>query len=241
MSAKPRQSIGELFSFGGRVPPVVGGLIAGMVLASLLGRLGGLAAWTVLRAEPVFEGEVWRLLTWTFLDGDPLSLLFAALTLYWFGRDLAAAWGARRFVATWVGFGAASGIATVLLSLALPSLAREVWTGPWAVLSGLLVAWGLLFPERQMLLYFALPLSGRGLVWVTVAGTLFFAAFGGLGAYVPHLAAEGLVMLWFRGLSPRGAWQSLRIRLGERRLRRRARHLRVIRKNGKGEPPNWLN
>jgi hypothetical protein len=140
-----------------------------------------------------------------------------------------------------VGFAAASGLAAVLLSLALPPLAGAAWGGPWAVLSGLLVAWGLLFPERQMLLYFALPMSGRGLVWLTVGGTLFFAAFGGLVAYVPHLAAQGLVLLWFRGLSPRGAWQSVRIWLGERRLRRRAKHLRVIRKNGKGEPPRWLS
>jgi membrane associated rhomboid family serine protease len=236
-----RQSIGELLSFGGRVPPAAGVLIAAIVVASLLGRLGGLSAWTALAAGPVVEGEVWRLVTWSFVDNDPLSLLFAALTLYWFGRDLAAAWGTRRFLLSWVGFAAASGLAAVLLALALPSLAGLAWGGPWAVLSGLLVAWGLLFPERQMLLYFALPVSGRGLVWLTVGGTLFFAVFGGLSAYVPHLAAQGLVLLWFRGLSPRGAWQSARIWLGERRLRRRAKHLRVVRKNGKGEPPRWLN
>jgi membrane associated rhomboid family serine protease len=238
--ARPRP-LGDLLSFGGRVPSVIGGLIAGIVVASLLSRLGGLSSWTFLAPGLVLEGELWRLLTWPFVDVDPLSLLFAALTLYWFGRDLAHAWGPRRFLLTWLGFGAASGLATVLLSLAVPSLAAQGYSGPWAVISALLVAWGLLFPERQMLLYMALPLSGRGLVWVTVGGTLFFAAFGGLGAYVPHLAAEGLVFLWFRGLSPRGAWQSLRIRLGERRLRRRAKHLRVIRKNGKGDPPSWVN
>lgn len=237
-----RHTAGDLLTLGGRVPPVLGGLIVALVGASLVAHLTGLAAWTLLAPGLVLEGEIWRLLTWPFVDNDPLGLLFAALTLYWFGRDLAAAWGPRRFLLTWIGFGAASGLATVLLSLVLPPLGAAFYGGPWAVLSAMLVAWGLLFPERQMLFNFVLPVSGRGLVWLTIGGTLFFAAFSrSLAAYVPHLAAEALVFVWFRGLSPRGAWQSLRIWLGERRLRRKARHLKVVKKDGKGEPPRWLN
>jgi membrane associated rhomboid family serine protease len=231
-----------MLSFGGRVPVALGGLIAAIVLASLFGRLLGASGLGILVPALVLDGEVWRLVTWPYFEGDPVSLLFAALTLYWFGRDLAYAWGPRRFLLMWIGFSAASGLAAVALALALPSLGGAGYAGPWAVLSAMLVAWGLLFPERQMLMYFALPMSGRALVWITIGGTLFFAAFSrDFSPYVPHLAAEGLMLLWFRGLSPRGAWQSLRIWLGERRLRRRAKHLRVIKKDGKGGPPRWLN
>jgi membrane associated rhomboid family serine protease len=230
-----------LLTFGGRAPPAVGGLIAALLLASLAGRLTGLGGLAVLVPALVLEGQAWRLVTWPFVDGDPVSLLFGALTLYWFGRDLAWAWGPRRLVTTWIVLGAASGAVPVLLALLFPGLGGAVFAGPWAVLSGLLVAWGLLNPERQILLMLALPVSGRALVWLTLAGTAFFAAFGEVRAYLPHLAAEAAMLLWARGFSPRGAWQSLRIRLGQWRMRRRARKLRLVRKDGKGEPPRWLN
>jgi membrane associated rhomboid family serine protease len=232
-------ALDEVLTLGGRVPPAVGGVVVAIVGVSLLGALTGLGRYLLLQPGLVLEGEVWRLATWTFVSLDPLGILFAGLTLFWFGRDLASAWGPRRFLAVWFGLGAASGLGAILLALAFPRLGG-LWMGPWAVITGLLVAWGTLFPERQMLIWFALPLSGRGLVWITVGATLFFAAFSGLGAYLPELCGEALMLAWLRGLSPRGAWQRFRIWLGARRLRRRAGHLHVA-KGGKNDPPQWLN
>jgi membrane associated rhomboid family serine protease len=230
----------DLLSFGGRVPPVVGGLILALVGVSLVSHLAGFAGALVLLPPAVLEGEVWRLATWTLVEGSPLSLLMAGLMLYWFGRDLAWAWGPRRLLLTWFLLGAAVGVLVTLLALVAPGWAAA-HAGPWAVLSGLVVAWGLLFPERQMLFNFVIPMTGRTLAWATVGLTLFFAAFEGFRAHLPHFAAQALVVLWFRGLSARGAWQSLRIWLGQRRMRRRAAHLRVMGKGGKDDPPRWMN
>ena len=97
------RSIGEMFTFGGRVPPTVGALITAIVVASLLGALGrgyGLIDVAALEPLAVWQGQIWRLVTWVFFETDPLSLLFGGLTLYWFGRDLCFAWGPRRFLAT---------------------------------------------------------------------------------------------------------------------------------------------
>ncbi len=234
-------SVAGLLTFGGRMPPAVGGLVVALVGASLAGRLSGLGGAALLVPDLVLGGQAWRLVTWSFVERDPVSLLFGGLTLYWFGRDLAWAWGARRLVVTWLVLGAAAGAVPVLASLVLPGLGAAAWAGPWAVLSGLLVAWGLLHPDRQILLNFLLPVSGRGLAWLTVGMTVLFAIFGGFAAYLPHLAAEGMMAAWARGLSPRGAWQGFRIRMGQRRMRRRARHLQVVKRGGKDEPPRWLN
>jgi membrane associated rhomboid family serine protease len=235
-----RSSPADWLTFGGRVPAVVGGLIAALVLVSLVATLGGFGSLLVLFGPAVLEGQVWRLVTWTLLEGNPLSLLFAGLTLYWFGRDLAWAWGPRRLLTTWLVLGAAVGALMCGLSQ-LQAGAADLYAGPWPVLSGLVVAWGLLFPERQILFNFLFPMSGRTLAWATVGLTVFFAAFEGLRAHLPHFAAQALVLLWFRGLSVRGAWQSLRIWLGQRRMRRRAAHLRVMGKDRKNDPPRWMN
>jgi len=238
--ARPRP-IGDLLTFGGRAPRAVGGLIAALLGASLVAALSGLELWLVLRPAALVQGEVWRLVTWTFVDRDPLSLAFAALMLFFFGRDLAGAWGERRLVVTFLVLGAASGLASCAPALWFSGLEGVVWAGSWAVISGLVVAWGLLFPERQIVFWFVVPVSGRGLVWLTVGFTVLYGAFRGAARVLPELAAEVLMFLWFRGVSPRGAWQSFRIWLGEQRMRRRARHLKVVRKNGKGDPPRWLN
>jgi len=169
------RSIGDVLTFGGRVPATVGGLISATVVASLLGALGrgyGLVAAAALVPELVWEGQLWRMATWVFFETDPLSLLFGALTLYWFGRDLCFAWGPRRFVATFFGIAAAAATVTCLLArFAWPTLMGAAWTGSWPVISALIIAWAMIFPERQILFMLALPVSGRALLWLTLAAT----------------------------------------------------------------------
>jgi len=234
-------SFRDLLSFGGRAPPAVGGLVAAYLLLSIAGRLGGMAGGLALDPAAVLEGEVWRLATWSLLDAQPLSVIFGGLMIWWFGRDLCAAWGERRFLATWLALSVGAALISVALAGLAPAQLSAVWLGAWPVLSGLTLAWGLLFPERRIVFNFVVPVSGRTLAWLTVGTTAFLALFEGVRAYLPHFAAQGLFWLYFRGLSPRGAWQSFRLWLGQRRQRRRAKHLTVVRKNGKGDPPQWLN
>ncbi len=236
-------SLDDVLSFGGRVPSAVGGLIVALVVLSLLGRVAQLDEWGCLVPAAVLRGQLWRLVTWPFFERDPFSLLFGGLTLYWFGRDLCWAWGPRRFVATFFAITAVAAAATTLLALALPQLqlAHRPYLGAWATLSALIVAWASLFPERQILLMFALPISGRALLWITVGGTLLYAVFYGIAGFVPHLLAQGAMALYLRGVSARGLFQSLKIRSLERRARRRASHLKVVHKNGDGTGGRWLN
>lgn len=243
----PRRSspLEDLLSFGGRVPPAVGGIIAGFVLLSIAGAVTpGLAGFGAFVPAAVLGGQLWRLVTWPFFERDPLSLLFGGLTLFWFGRDLTWAWGPRRFVVTFFSIAALTATVTTLLGLAVPTLLDRAWIGAWPVLSALIIAWAMLFPERQILFMFALPMSGRALAWVTVGGTLLYAVFSGRGGafqYVPHLVAQGIMALYLRGVSPRGLFQTLKIRQLERKARRRASHLKVVHKSGGNEPPRWMN
>jgi membrane associated rhomboid family serine protease len=231
---------GQALTLGGRVPPAVGGLIAATVITSLVAVVGSrnglpLLELCLLSPEAVLRGEVWRLVTWVLLETDPLNLLFGALVLYWFGRDLAGTWGERRFLAAYLGVAAVAGAVTTLLALAWPALRGGAWTGLWPAADGLVVAWALLFPFRQILLFFALPVSGRALLWVTVGGTLLFALFHGVAAFVPHLLAEGAMWLHASGHGP-GRWLR-RIRLPRRRGRGRFEVIHVDRDPDR----KWMN
>ena len=231
---------GNPFAFGGRVPAAVGGLIAATVVVSLVAVVGErngfpLLQLFVLAPRAVWGGEVWRLATWVLVETEPLNLLFGGLVLFWFGRDLVEVWGERRFLATYFGIAAAAGALTCLAALAWPALLTFRFTGFWAAVDAVIVAWALLHPFRQILLFFALPVSGKTLLWITVGGTVLFALFAGVAAFVPHLLAEGVAWVWVSGNGP-GRWLR-RLRLP--RLRRRGR-FEVIRAD-RDPDQNWLN
>lgn len=236
MRRRPSQA-DQLLSFGGNVPPAVGGLIIALLAGSILGAVNrGVAASFALVPGLVMQLQVWRLVTWVFVETDPLSLVFGGLMLYWFGRDLAWAWGPQRFVLTWFGLTIVSAAITTALALFVPGLAIGGWLGAWPILSALVIAWAAIFPDRQILFMFALPIAGSTLLWITLGGTVLYALFGGVARYVPHLVAEGLMLLSLRGNPLRGVWQTFRVREMERRARRRASHLKVVKKNN-----DWMN
>src|SRR5574341_1811328 len=108
------------------------------------------------------------------------ALTFGGLMLWMFGRDLAHSLGERRFLLAFLGLGAGAAAATSLLAVAWPRL-RDIGSGgPWPVIDALVVAWALRFPDRQLLFMFALPVSGRALLWLTVGGTALYAVFAGV-------------------------------------------------------------
>jgi membrane associated rhomboid family serine protease len=233
---------GNPLSFGGRVPAAVGGLIVATVVVSLVAAVGGrsglgLHQFLLLDTGAVWQGEVWRLVTWVLVEDSPLNLLFGGLMLHWFGRDLAEAWGERRFLVTYFAIPAVAGVLAALLALAWPGLGAYRFTGFWVALGALVVAWGLLHPFRQILLFFAVPVSGQALVWVTLGGTVFFALFAlpAVGAFVPHLLAQGIAWVHVSGKGP-GRWLR-RIRLPRRKRRGRFEVIHVDRDPDR----RWLN
>src|SRR5882672_8943214 len=98
-----RQDWLERFSFGGRIPGAIGLTLVVTVASSLLVAFGsrhaeGIFAYAPLVPNEVWRGQVWRLVTWPFIEPAPLSLVFTCLFLFWFGVDLAREWGPRRFL-----------------------------------------------------------------------------------------------------------------------------------------------
>src|SRR5687768_2738460 len=111
---------------GRRLPPVVAALIA-LTMAMTVGaaidrQLGGdLFDRLALVPSEVWAGEVWRLVTWPFVDGGPLSLLFECVILFRFAPDLHERWGRRRFVRFVAAAIAIAGVGTCLVALVLPT------------------------------------------------------------------------------------------------------------------------
>jgi membrane associated rhomboid family serine protease len=150
----------------------------------------------LLVVPEVFRGQVWRLVTWVFYEMSPLALVFNCLTLYWIGSDVARTLGRRAFLVSYFGLAAIAAAVTSLVGqFVWPLVASIAFGGSWPVLCGLLVAWGMMFPDRP-LRFWGLPLMGRHLIPITLGGTVLFALFSGLALFIPHFTTELVALAW---------------------------------------------
>lgn len=223
----------DRLTFGGRLPWSIGlslVLLFGLSLpAAFITRHGrSLFELGALLPDRVWHGEVWRLLTWAFLQPSPLGLIFTALMFWWFGRPLVTEWDDDEVVRVFSGVLLAAGLLTCAIALVDPSVRMAPYLGSYALTAALVVAWGLTFPFQIVRIYFVLPIRGYWLAWGSVAVSVVFAIYSGWTRYVPELAAQAATLAWMYR-------DDLRIRLRGKKKRPPARpkptrggHLRVV-------------
>jgi membrane associated rhomboid family serine protease len=137
------------------------------ITANLL-RQRFLIDWFGLIPEQTIENfQVWRLATYLFLHDpfSPIHIVFNMLSLWMFGVDLERRWGSRGFLKYYAVTGVGAGIATVLVSLLPFDVTAPIYEsntiGASGAIYGLLLAFALLFPYRQILFLFIFPLPVR--------------------------------------------------------------------------------
>ncbi len=96
-----------------------------------------------------------------------------------------------------------------------------------------------------MSIWGVLPVTGKTVALLVVFGTILYGLAGGglvgIGAFVPHFAALAIAYGLSRGISTRRLRLRARDWWNERAFRRRAKHLKVVQKDGHGGPPRWMN
>jgi len=220
---------GSVYLFGSRFPAPVIAILALTLLGTIVGAVllrNGVPALAYVGLAPaaVWQGEIWRLLTWFFFAPGigPISLIFWAMMLLVFGRDLCDAWGWRRFVGVYLGIGVLAGLGTCLIALAWRPLLGTSYMDSWRVIDALVIVWAFLFPTRQIMFNFVVPVSGKALAWITVALTVFFALLSGLAVFLPHMIALVLGFAYVRGAPLlRRRWMGLGTRGPQGPARRR--------------------
>jgi membrane associated rhomboid family serine protease len=200
------------FSFGpGPLSPALKALIAtnvGLFFAAYL--VPELTIVFGLRpADVMLEGRLWQVVTYMFLHGNVGHVLFNMLALWMFGTELERTWGTRAFLRYYFVVGIAAAISTILASALLPFAARTFYTttiGASGAIYGLLLAYGLLFPNRPIMLYFVFPIPAKYFVMILGAIALLMSVSdsGGGVAHITHLGGllAGYLLLRGRRFSP---------------------------------------
>ena len=149
----------------------------------------------------------WQVLTYAFLHGDGFHLFFNMLGLWMFGSELERLWGPRRYLAFLLA-GVLAAAAAQLLVSALMGLQGPT-VGASGGLFALLLAYGLLFPNRVIMpLFPPIPMKARTFVIVFGVLELVLGLSGSRGvAHFAHLGGMvgGFLMIrYWRGQPPFG-------------------------------------
>lgn len=152
----------------------------------------------------VGKGEVWRLVTWAFVELSLGSLVVACVAFYMFASELSSEWGAARFARYVLSIVVIAGLGTTLVAYAIPKARYLGFGAGWALDDAIIIAWAVTFPERQINYYNVLELGGRPLVYGTVGLTVGLAVWVGFVAMLPELFACAAALLLTGG-----AWQRL--------------------------------
>lgn len=114
---------------------------------------------------------VWQLFTYMFLHLGIGHILWNMLALWMFGREFEETWGTRRFLRFYFYCGIGAGICVIIANY-LVGTPQVVTVGSSGAIYGLLMAAAVLWPDRQMLFYFLIPLKMKW--FVMIVGALAF-------------------------------------------------------------------
>lgn len=192
------------------MPPVTTALVVANVAIFLLqslvpGLVVPFALWPLgaSQLDPRIGFAPWQIVTYAFLHGSLLHLLFNMFALYMFGSAIERVFGERRYLVYYV----VSVVAAAVTQLGVAALAGGVYptVGASGGVFGLLLAYAIYFPDNRVMLVFPpIPMRARTFVFVyaalelflgvtnTQAGVAHFAHLGGL-------AGGWLMLRYWRG------------------------------------------
>jgi rhomboid family protein len=153
----------------------------------------------------------WQVFTYAFLHGSPLHLLLNMYALWLFGTRLESLWGGRRFIVYYLTCVLGAAVTQLVVSeiTLLQGGAAYPVLGASGGVFGLLLAFGLRFPETELLLLFP-PIPIKAKWFVLGYGAIeLFAGVTGTAEGVAHFAHLGgmlagwLLLGYWRGTGRR--------------------------------------
>jgi membrane associated rhomboid family serine protease len=217
-----RMHYGSKWGIFSRTTPAVKYLIlanSGVFLLTLLFRLEWLP---LLGLSPAlfWRGYFWQPFSYMFLHGGIFHLFFNMLVLWMFGTTLESTWGPRKFLTFYFVCGVGAG----LLNAAVTPASPVPIVGSSGAIYGLLMAFGILFPQQLIYIWGIFPVKAKYFV-IGIGLIEFLTAMSATRSGIAHFAHLGGMLFgllymkganWRRALSGGGA------------AKRRARHLKVV-------------
>ena len=178
-------------SFGGSLTPVVRNIIIACVAVYVVQLLVGYRISYYFSLTPVLVFQkffFWQFFTYLFLHDSAgiMHLLINMLTLFMFGCELERYWGSPRFFQYYCLTGIGAGRCVFLI----PSNYLTSTLGASGAIYGVLLAYGLTFPDRVLYMYMLFPLQAKYFVMI-IGGIAFLTALSSSNSGISNAAHLG--------------------------------------------------
>ena len=184
---------------------------------------------------------LWQLVTYLFLHGGFFHILFNMFALWMFGPELEQLWGELEFLKFYFLCGIGAGVFDVALTTLFGS-PLSLTIGASGAIYGLLLAFGLIFPNRPIFLWFVIPIPAKWFV-VIIGAIEFFSELSGPGSNISHLAHLGGMLVAYLYLRGSGLSGRMQLQYQDWRRARLRRKFEVFMRDreGKDDPDRWIN
>ena len=217
---------GYSFGIGGAMTPGIKALIIANVSVFLfqyvlqsIGLYDVFAGLFALQPSLVYRNlYVWQLVTYLFLHGDLGHILVNMFMLWMFGAEMERIWGSRRFLQYYFLTGVGAGIVTCFFS----SGSRTI--GASGAIFGVMLAYGMTFPNREILFWFVFPMKAKHFV-LLMGGIELLASASYVSDGIGHFAHLGGMLFGYIYL--KRTWR-LKEWISELRWKARRRRFEVL-------------
>ena len=183
------------------IPNLINILIGGQILVYAIELFVNqyISFYLDLDRSGLLAGQIWRVITFVlvpFSGGGPLSVILGIYFTWFIGTALEREWGDFRFN-LYVLLGMAGAVLACLLT---------GYADTYCLSLSLLLAFAMLYPEMQVLLFFVVPIKVQYFGWFSAA----LWVFGFLGMGPAGKLNYLLCMLGFAAFFGPQAWRSIR-------------------------------
>lgn len=148
---------------------------------------------------------VWQPVTYMFVHGGFWHVAINMFVLWMFGSELEMVWGRKEFLRYYFVTGIGSGLIWLLFNIGNP---YSILIGASGAIYGVLVAYGLMFPNRIIYLYFLFPIKVKW--FVIVIGVIAFFSSMNNASNISHITHLSGMIIGYLYLSSQQRWKKLR-------------------------------
>ena len=148
---------------------------------------------------------IWQPITYMFIHGDIWHVGINMFVLFLFGSELESLWGRYEFIKYYIITGLGSGL--VWLIFQFFSSKSFSLIGASGAVYGILTAYGLIFPNRIVYIYFLIPVKVK--FFVLILGVISFFSSIGNNSNISHLAHLSGMFIGYAYLRLNTHWKKL--------------------------------
>jgi membrane associated rhomboid family serine protease len=178
-------------------------------------RLLSVSRFDIVTVLGLSSGSVWPLIwqpvTYMFIHGGFWHVAINMFVLWMFGSELERVWGRKGFLQYYFVTGIGSGLVWLLFNIGNP---YSILIGASGAIYGVLVAYGLMFPNRIVYIYFLFPIKVKWFV-IIIGAIAFFSSMNN-ASNISHLTHLSGMIIGYIYLISQRRWK--KIQFGFRKL-----------------------